>query len=601
VAIDRKRPAAHLAALALVLAASAALPAAAFAQSGGASLHAGTLEVPLNKSQVVSADRPIAKAMVGNDEIADILPITDRSIYVLGKKMGTTSLTMYDSAGRVISVVDIAVGPDVLALGDQLRLLVPGENIEARITNDSVVLTGLASSVGSIDRAVQLAKAYAGDKVVNLISMGASQQVMLEVRFAEVSRSNNKDIGVRNSVTSAGGSFGGVTGAGSQFTAGRSSTSTVTTNNSSNTAGSGNSNSNTSTTTNSSNGGTSSSLNGVTGTITGTQADFNNIGTLAGQAFTGSGSAGSSASTSSGTVGQAISNATNDIGSATIGAVATSTTALSSILQLGSLADGFGIFRQNFRLGNLSIQSVLNAMESKGLAKTLAKPTLVALSGERASFLAGGEFPIPVAQSGGGGNGNSNITVEFKKFGVSLAFTPTVLGDKTINLVVEPEVSSIDPTASYSVGNITIPGLKTRRVHTTLELRDGESFVIAGLLSKDFQTSVRQIPLLGSIPILGALFRSSSFQKGETELMIVVTPRLVAPIEPGQVRLPTDRVKDPSELETMLLGEAYHPQPLEPVAAPPPARETSAADQPAPASPQASAELPAVKDDGYAY
>lgn len=240
-------------------------------------------------------------------------------------------------------------------------------------------------------------------------------------------------------------------------------------------------------------------------------------------------------------------------------------------------------------------------MESKGLAKTLAQPTLLALSGEKASFLAGGEFPIPVAQSSNNnGNGNATITVEFKSFGISLAFTPTVLSDKTINLVVEPEVSAIDPSASFAVGNIIIPGLRTRRASTTLELRDGESFAIAGLLSKDFETSVRQVPLLGSLPIIGALFRSSSYKKGETELLIVVTPRLVAPLQPGQVRLPTDRVADPSELNTFLLGQPFQEKKLPPVGTPveggPQSQATPAANEK-----QAAAEQPAKKDDDYAY
>ena len=173
---------------------------------------------------------------------------------------------------------------------------------------------------------------------------------------------------------------------------------------------------------------------------------------------------------------------------------------------------------------------------------------------------------MPSVQSGGSSNGNTPITVQFKPFGVSLSFTPTVLGDKTINMIVEPEVSQIDSSASLTVGNITIPGLRTRRASTTLELRDGESFAIAGLLQKDFKTTVDQIPLLGSIPILGALFRSTNYQKGQTELLIVVTPHLVAPLRPEQVRLPTDTVRDPSEAETFLLGQAYHPEPLKPVA-----------------------------------
>ncbi|HYD08316.1 MAG TPA: type II and III secretion system protein family protein, partial [Reyranella sp.] len=175
-------------------------------------------------------------------------------------------------------------------------------------------------------------------------------------------------------------------------------------------------------------------------------------------------------------------------------------------------------------------------------------------------------FPVPVLQSGGGNN--NAITVEFKPFGVSLGFTPTVLGDKVINLVVEPEVSSIDPSASVTISGLVVPGLQTRRASTTIELRDGESFAIAGLLRRDFQTTIRQLPVLGSIPILGALFRSSSFQKGETELLIVVTPRLVAPIRPSQVVLPTDRVKDPDATKTLLFGEDYQERTVAPPAAP---------------------------------
>jgi pilus assembly protein CpaC len=161
-----------------------------------------------------------------------------------------------------------------------------------------------------------------------------------------------------------------------------------------------------------------------------------------------------------------------------------------------------------------------------------------------------------------------------------------VLGDKTINLIVEPEVSEIDPTASIVLNGISIPGLRTRRASTTLELRDGESFAIAGLLQSDIKTTAQQLPLLGSIPILGALFRSSQFQKGQTELLIVVTPRLVAPIRPDQVRLPTDSIADPTALGTTLLGDPTQPRPLAPAT---------------PAAPAAAPESKAPKkDDGYA-
>lgn len=485
------------AALALVLALSVAPPAAHAGTILPTALHAGTIDIPLNKSQVVSADRAIAKAMVGNSDIADVLPLTDRSIYVLGKKMGTTSLTLYDAGGRVMSIMDVAIGPDIEALTHQMRELIPNDQIDARISNDSIVLTGVVNNPASAARAVQLAQSYAGEKVINMISLGSSQQIMLEVRFAEVQRSAGKEIGVNSFMQSNNGRFDAVTGSTAQIVP---------------------------------------------------------------DAVTGAG-----------------------------------------LLQLRSITDTFGIFRKVFGIGGVNIEATLNALEKRGLSKTLAQPTLVALSGERASFLAGGEFPVPVSQNGTGGN--AAISVEYKPFGVSLGFTPTVLSDRTISIIVEPEVSEIDPTVSLDIGNIKIPGLRTRRASTTLEMRDGESFAIAGLLQNDYQTAIRQLPLLGALPIIGALFRSTNYQKGETELLIVVTPHLVQPIRPDQVRLPTDRVADPRESDTFLFGQPYHPLPVVPNGAP-----TDAVD-PAPTSgftPDPGASGSATKsakskEDGYAY
>ncbi len=447
-------------------------------------LHAGQLDVPLNKSQVVTVDRPISKAMIGSQEIADVLPMTNQSLYVLGKKMGTTSLTIYDSNNRVISVIDVAVGPDIVGLRRQLSELLPGEPIGARISNDAVVLTGVVTNGPAVDRAVQLAKTYAGDKVVNMLSVGASQQVMLEVRFSEINRQAAKQIGVSAFVGSDGGSFGGAIGNGAQLSA---------------------------------------------------------------DPDTGEG-----------------------------------------VLKISEILNSFGVFRKNVSVAGLNVQGILDALERKGLVKTLAEPTLIALSGETASFLAGGEFPVPVVQNNGAGGGSDggSISIEFKPFGVSLGFTPTVLADGVINLAVEPEVSSIDPSASITLNGLVIPGLQTRRANTVLELRDGESFALAGLIRKDFQTTVRQVPLLGSIPIIGSLFRSSGFQKGETELVIVVTPRLVKPVRPDQIQLPTDRVDNPKELELFLLGrtdKAVGVNPIDPDAPPPeassaPKGEKKAAD-----------------------
>ena len=324
-----------------------------------------------------------------------------------------------------------------------------------------MVLTGFANDAGMVDRAMQLARTYAGDDVVNLVALRGSQQVMLEVRFAEVKRQTGENIGVRGFANDPNGSFQAALGGGAALTPG--------------------------------------------------------------------------------TNGQPV-------------------------FSIGSITNSFGVFGKTFSALGLDFNAYLDTLENKGFAKTLAEPTLVALSGEKASFLAGGEYPIPVVQSSGGGTSSGNgslgaVTVEFKPFGVSLGFTPTVLGDRTINLKVEPEVSSIDPAASIQLNGISIPGLQTRRASTTLELRDGQSFAIAGLLQQDFKTTVNQIPILGNIPILGALFRSTEFQKGETELLIVVTPRLVQPIRPDQVHLPTDRVKDPEAADTVLTGEAYDPLP----------------------------------------
>jgi pilus assembly protein CpaC len=453
------------AALASVL---VAVPAAA--QVGTVSVadgvHAGEVAVPVNKSQVIRADRAYSKALIGNPEIADVLPLTDQSLYVLGKKMGTTSLTLYDRSNTLIAVVDVVVGPDVISLRRQLSELMPVDGVGARISNDSIVLEGIVPNAVAADRAVQIAESYAPGKVINLLSLGSSQQVMLEVRFSEVKRSALKQLGIGLGMTGSGDNgFIGVTGSGA--------------------------------------------------------------------ALVGNGPP-----------------------------------------TLGAIVDSFGILSRNFNILGLNVNATLDALERKGALTTLAEPTLVALSGETANFLAGGEFPVPVAQSAGSGGGEDQsstaITVEWKPFGVSLAFTPTVLADGVINMVVAPEVSSIDPSASVEINNLTIPGLQTRRAKTTVELRDGESFALAGLLRRDFQSTVRQFPILGSIPIIGTLFRSTGFNRDETELVIVVTPRLVRPVRPQNLKLPTDRVKPPNEADLFLLGRPDTGVPPVPEFDPPP-------------------------------
>ena len=484
-----------LAALALA-AVGVATPAAAQVSTVSVAdgVHAGEVAVPVNKSQVIRSDRPYAKALIGSPEIADVLPLTDRSLYVLGKKAGTTSLTLYDRSNMLIAVVDVVVGPDVISLRRQLSELMPIEGIGARISNDSIVLEGIVPDAVAADRAVQIAESYAPGKVINLLSVGSSQQVMLEVRFSEIKRSALKNLGVSWFFGSDGGKLDGVIGG-------------------------------------------SASVNPIvdpdTGEILGSQKVV--------EAVTGS----------------------------------------------------YGIVSRAFRALGTDFTVQLDALERKGAVTTLAEPTLVALSGETASFLAGGEFPVPVVQNSGGasaGGGASNaITVEWKPFGVSLAFTPTVLADGVINMVVAPEVSSIDSSAAIVISGLTIPGVQTRRAKTTVELRDGESFALAGLLRRDFQDTVRQIPLLGSIPIIGSLFRSSGFQKEETELVMIVTPRLVRPARAGSLKAPTDRVKPPNEADLFLLGRTDTGVPPAPEFNPPPFGPPIRSTPP-PAAPGGSAE-----------
>jgi pilus assembly protein CpaC len=447
---------------ALVAVAAGAIAAAqpAMAQVAVASgVDAGELDVPVNKSQILRVDRPYTKALIGNPDIADIVPITPTSVYVLGKKSGTTSLTLYDQ-NRLIAVVDVVVGPDVLTLKRQLSDLLPSSPIAARMSNDSVILEGTVPNSVVADRAMQIAETYAPGKVVNMLSLGSAQQVMLEVRFAEVKRSALSQIGV---------------GWGTKNT-----------------------------------GDTRYAIGGGASVTPGPPLAGTNVGPR--------------------------------------------------VFSVGSITDSFGIISQTFRAIGSNFNVQLDALERKGAVTTLAEPTLIALSGETASFLAGGEFPVPVVQNvggGGGGGGGSNaaFTVEWKPFGVSLAFTPTVLADGVINMIVAPEVSSIDPSASIVINNLSIPGLQTRRAKTVVELRDGESFALAGLLRKDFQDTIRQVPLLGSLPIIGALFRSTGFQHEESELVIIVTPHLVRPVPAGTLKVPTDRVGPPNEANLLLNGQ----------------------------------------------
>jgi pilus assembly protein CpaC len=409
------------------------------------------LNVPMNRAVVVEADTPFAELSIANPGIADISTLSDRSIYVLGKAPGRTTLTLLGPDGRLITNVDVQVTPDVAEFKERLQQILPGENIEVRTANDGIVLSGVVSSTAGLDRALDLANRYAPDRVSNLMVVGGVQQVMLSVRFAEMQRSVTKRLDA------------------------------------------------------------------------GLTADFSGSGLVAG---VGAGSGGLFSGTPDPVTG-----------------IAPLTTAFST----NANANGQAIL--GFNLGAVQFGVLLEALETKGLVRTLAEPNLTALSGQEAKFLAGGEYPIPVDAD------NLGITIEYKPFGVELAFTPRVVDGDIINLAINAAVSSIDTTVTVSSGAFSVNAFKRREVETTVEMRDGESFAIAGLLQDDFRDTNGQVPWLGDVPVLGALFRSAEYVRGQSELVIIITPHLVSPTRGEALALPTDRVRPPTEAELFLNGK----------------------------------------------
>src|SRR6185437_15429330 len=213
----------------------------------------------------------------------------------------------------------------------------------------------------------------------------------------------------------------------------------------------------------------------------------------------------------------------------------------------------FGVVLANLVYNGTNIDVMVSALETKGLVRRLAEPDLVALSGDTAKFLAGGEFPVPILAGTGAG---ATPSIEFKKFGVSLAFSPTVLNRGLINLRIAPEVSEIDPTVGVTFSGTTIPGLVTRNAQTTIELRDGQSFAIAGLLQDRNARTINQVPWIGSVPVLGSLFRSSAYQNHETDLVIIVTPILVRPATPvDHLASPLDQRLPSNDVDFFVNGQ----------------------------------------------
>ncbi|MEL7281226.1 MAG: type II and III secretion system protein family protein [Pseudomonadota bacterium] len=403
---------------------------------------ARNLNIVMNQAVVVESDTPFAELSIANPAIADFSTLSDRTIYVLGKAPGRTTLTLLDASGRLITNVDVRVSADVSEFKERLRQILPNERIEVRTANDGIVLSGTVTSTTKMDRALELAQRYAPERVSNLMSVSGKQQVMLKVRFAEMQRTVAKQLSTSVGITNTSGDLG-VLGESGTFLDG---------------------------------------VNSITGPNITTQPDIE-----------------------------------------------------------GALAFGFGF-------GSTQVGILLEALERKGVVRSLAEPNLTALSGQEATFLAGGEFPIPVAQD------NGLIAIEFKPFGVELNFIPRVVEDGVINLELAAAVSSLDSANAIEANGLTVNAFRRRDTSTTVALRDGQSFAIAGLLEDDFRDNNGQVPWLGDVPVLGTLFRSVDYQRSQTELVIIISAHLVTPTTGEALALPTDRVRIPSERELFLNG-----------------------------------------------
>jgi pilus assembly protein CpaC len=422
------------------------------------------LVISIGKSDVVKVDRAFGDLLVGDANVADVVPLTTMSFYVLGKKVGATRISIMSAGKELLGVVDIDVAYDIEGLRARLNESVPGNQIRVTSVNGKVLLTGIVPDSLALQTALAVAGQFAPDAVINSLSVRASQQVLLEVRFLEAARSAMRDLGVNWRMFSADpGNFSGTTGLVSRAT----------------------------------------------------------------PTFATPGVPGSA------------------LPPPVLGSIATVAPDI-----IGTSVP-FGSFVASLINNNhLTADVIIQALEERGLVRRLAQPNLIALSGDTASFLAGGEFPFPVAQQ------NDVITVEFKQFGVGLGFTPTVLADGLINLKIAPEVSEIDPTQNIQVNGTVVPGLVVRRAQTTIELRDGQSFAIAGLLQSTSVKNQSQLPWIGQVPVLGTLFRSAHYQKQESDLVVIVTPHLAKPATPGEaLATPFDSKLNGNDVDLFLKGK----------------------------------------------
>jgi pilus assembly protein CpaC len=419
----------------------------------GAAKRTATVSVYIGKSEDVRTDTSFVEVTVGDAEIADVNPLTDRAISILGKKNGTTRVSVYGEGKKLIGVFDVDVVQDTSLLQNELRRRFPHAGLKVSAVNGRIMLSGTAPDGPTLEKAVVIARQF-GTDVINSVAVLQPQQVMLEVRFVEANRQAGRELGVQ----------------------------------------------------------------------------WNRFGD------------------------KSIVNIGNRLPAPLLPVTQGPAVGLSDVPLAAGVLSGtapFGFMISRIVAGGVNTDLMINALEQRGLARSLAEPNLVALSGDTASFLAGGEFPVPVP-----GGPLGQITIDYKRYGVGLAFTPTVLSGGLINLKIEPEVSQLDTSHPVQISGVSVPPLIVRRASTTVELRDGQSFVIGGLLQSQGQSAISQLPWIGDVPVLGALFRSTLYQKNETDLAIIVTPRLVRPARPGDVlKTPLDTSLPPNDVDLFLMGK----------------------------------------------
>lgn len=544
------------------------------------------INLVIGKSTILRLPAPAARISIGNPVVADINLINPREAYLLGKEIGSTNLIIWSRDG-VATVIDVTVNIDAAALQTTMRQLLPEEpGIAVDIAYDSIILKGEVSDALAADRAVSIADAFvrkfnrslvsevtmpgsdkglnvslsggrdaggavnvAGARIVNMLRIRAPQQVMLEVKIAEINKTLAEKLGfdfVRQ-YTGGGGAWtktisgiiGGKAASGSEIdnvlrsgAIGSSSASGLSSTSGS-TIASGLENSITNTT-----GFTSENVTGFLNSSTTVPANFLDNGLLTATVPEGTGIPTNVLVNNASLVNQAIETSSSALTSSSI-SNASSNTVSNLVSQIVAPAT------KDFT------SWLIDAQKEDGLVKILAEPTIVAISGQEGSFLAGGEIMIPVAQQDG------VVTLEEKQFGVGLSFIPTVLEGGRINIKVSPEVSDFlgfRDISSNQFGTMSTPVFSTRRVSTTVQLREGQSLAIGGLLQDNFNETVKRFPVLGEIPILGTLFRSTDYKKNKTELLIVVTPRLSKPLAPDYI-LPTDGFVEPSRSELLFEGK----------------------------------------------